>query len=91
MSAKHVLISGVVQGVGYRAWLRSRAEALGLSGWVRNRLDGRVEALIAGDIAAVEKLIRACRTGPSAARVDRIEEHLDTDPITPGFEQYPTV
>ncbi|APH56386.1 Acylphosphatase [Granulibacter bethesdensis] len=91
MSAKHVLISGVVQGVGYRAWLRSRAEALGLSGWVRNRLDGRVEALIAGDIAAVEELIRACRTGPSAARVDMIEEHLDTAPTTPGFEQYPTV
>ncbi|HXT78873.1 MAG TPA: acylphosphatase, partial [Acetobacteraceae bacterium] len=76
MNAKRLVISGRVQGVGYRAWMIDKAAALGLSGWVRNRADGAVEALIAGDVAAVEEMSRLCRRGPRMARVVSIEEDL---------------
>lgn len=65
----HLLISGRVQGVGYRAAVRRWAEAGGLSGWVRNLADGRVEVMAEGDGMAVEALIQRCRQGPPLARV----------------------
>jgi acylphosphatase len=85
MAAKRLIIAGRVQGVGYRHWLITRAEAAGLSGWVRNRLDGTVEALIAGETAAVEELVRQCRRGPRLAVVTSIEEELSEAPAEPGF------
>jgi acylphosphatase len=85
MSAKRLVIRGQVQAVGFRDWMTARATVLGLSGWVRNRDDGAVEALVAGDPAAVEELLRACRRGPRLARVTSIEEDLAPPPDGPGF------
>ena len=85
MSAKRLVIRGQVQAVGFRDWMTARATVLGLSGWVRNRDDGAVEALVAGDPAAVEELLRACRRGPRSARVTSIEEDLANPPDEPGF------
>jgi acylphosphatase len=69
----HVRISGVVQGVGYRAWTERRANQLGLSGWVRNRLDGDVEAVFSGAEDAVDAMLAACRAGPRGAEVQKLE------------------
>lgn len=89
MSAKRLIISGRVQGVGFRQWMAARAEALGVSGWVRNRRDGTVEALVDGDTPAVEQLLRECRQGPRLADVASITEEL-ADPATqPGFHRLP--
>jgi acylphosphatase len=83
--AKHVVIQGRVQGVGYRDWMVGQARALGVDGWVRNRGDGSVEALVYGEIDAVEELLRACRRGPRLAVVSRIEEDWADPPDEPGF------
>jgi acylphosphatase len=84
-------ISGRVQGVGYRYWTIATAQRLGLRGWVRNRADGSVEAVVAGDGASVERMIEACRRGPSQARVARVDV-IDIEAVVPeGFTQQPTV
>jgi len=64
-----VLISGSVQGVGFRVFVQRAAERHGVSGFVRNRTNGDVEALFAGTIEAVDALVAACRSGPAGARV----------------------
>ena len=91
MRTVRLLITGRVQGVGYRDWTRRQALALSLSGWVRNRRDGGVEALAAGDAAAVAAFAETVRGGPPGSRVD----HVDLSPAepisTPGFEIRPTV
>ena len=87
MNAKRLVIAGQVQGVGFRAWMTHKATELGLSGWVRNRPDGAVEALIAGDTAAVEEMSRLCRRGPRMAEVSSIDEDLADLPQEPGFHQ----
>jgi acylphosphatase len=74
----HVIIRGRVQGVGYRAWTEYTAEGHGLEGWVRNRRDGSVEALFAGEAQAVRAMIDLCRQGPPGSRVDAIEEREGT-------------
>ena len=91
MNAKRLIISGRVQGVGYREWMVEKARALGVSGWVRNRLDGSVEALVAGDVASVEELSRLCRRGPRMAEVTSIDEEMADPPEYPGFRQGPTL
>jgi acylphosphatase len=90
MPARLLRIEGRVQGVGYREWLCREAGRLGLHGWVRNRPDGSVEALLAGEEGAVRALLTACRRGPILARVDRIEERLAEPPDEPGFHRRPT-
>lgn len=85
-SAVHVTITGRVQGVGYRAWVVWEAQELGLQGWVRNRRDGSVEAVLAGPAAQVEAMLAACRQGPSLARVTNLELDAWDGPVDPGFE-----
>lgn len=70
---RRFLVSGRVQGVGFRWFVRRRAEALGLSGWVRNLADGRVEALAAGSDEILTTLEAELREGPPAARVDEVQ------------------
>ena len=90
MNARHVVISGRVQGIGYRDWMVREATRLGVEGWVRNRADGTVEALVAGDVAAVQALLSACRRGPLLARVSEISEEFAEPPEEPGFRRLPT-
>ncbi|MBV8185667.1 MAG: acylphosphatase [Alphaproteobacteria bacterium] len=86
-----LVVTGRVQGVGYRDWVMERAERLGLSGWVRNRIDGSVEAVIVGEDDAVGRMVEACRRGPLAARVDAVDvEPLDLDILPEGFARRPT-
>ena len=79
-------ITGRVQGVGYRAWAVEMAGRLGVRGWVRNRLDGSVEMLVAGDEGAVAAMVAACRAGPRAGRVDEIAVSDAEDDGSAGFQ-----
>ncbi len=87
----HLLITGIVQGVGYRHGLRRQALRLGLTGWVRNRQDGRVEAMVQGAPEAVAALVAWANSGPPAARVDGVTaEDAGSEIAFDGFEQRPT-
>jgi acylphosphatase len=70
---RHVIVRGRVQGVGYRAFVEDEAANRGIKGWVRNRRDGSVEAVLMGASEQVDEMIDACRKGPRSARVDTIE------------------
>jgi len=70
---RRLRISGRVQGVGFRASFANEARLRGVAGWVRNRLDGTVEALVHGDAQALDALLAWARRGPRMARVDRVE------------------
>ncbi len=70
----YVAVRGRVQGVGFRWFVRERARALGLTGWVRNRQDGSVEVLALGDDVALQKLRELLRSGPGGARVSDVED-----------------
>jgi acylphosphatase len=84
-------VTGRVQGVGYRDWAIDTGRRLGLTGWVRNRRDGAVEALIVGEESAVGQMIEACRRGPSMARVEEIDvDPVDLDILPDGFTRLPT-
>jgi acylphosphatase len=71
---RHVWVRGRVQAVGFRAFVEDSAAMQGVDGWVRNRRDGSVEAVFAGDPEAVRTVIEACRRGPSGAWVEALEE-----------------
>ena len=86
---RRLIIAGRVQGVGFRWALHAEARALTLEGWVRNRRDGTVEAMIAGGAEDVAAMIAWSRRGPPGARVDRVEVELGSGDFT-GFEQKPT-
>ena len=88
--SKRLRIYGRVQGVWYRSWMVDQALVLGLKGWVRNRRDGSVEAVISGDETAVREMITRCLQGPPAARVEHVEDAPETTPVPSGFEQRPT-
>ena len=90
--ASHLRIVGLVQGVGYRASFEAQARALQLSGWVRNRVDGSVEAVVYGAPDAVEKIIAWSKRGPSAARVTEVVvSNADDTSLSPGsFDVLPT-
>ena len=83
--ARHVRVTGQVQGVFYRGWTKDQADELGVVGWVRNQQDGSVEAYLCGEAEAVAALIERMRRGPPAARVAGIEaDDVDPAPID-GF------
>jgi acylphosphatase len=84
-------IRGRVQGVGYRDWAMREARRLVLSGWVRNRSDGTVEALVSGEADAVETFIEAAHRGPYSARVTEVARTPDPPPAGPGFTCLPTL
>ncbi len=69
----HLLVSGIVQGVAFRAYTVDEARRLGVAGWVRNLADGRVEVEAEGDRRALDALVAFCRRGPPAAQVDDVE------------------
>lgn len=89
--ARRVRITGRVQGVWFRGWAVNAANTLDLDGWVRNRLDGSVEALVVGPEAAVEDFIRRCHSGPPAAEVAQVEVEPAQGIVGEGFVQKPTV
>ena len=92
-ATRHLRIAGRVQGVGYRDALRSEALRRGLSGWVRNRRDGSVEAVLQGEAAAVDAVIAWARHGPPAASVERVsvqEASGEFDRRYAGFDWLPT-
>ncbi len=81
-----VLIGGQVQGVFFRAHTQRKARELGLTGWVRNRPDGCVEAVFEGEEEAIQQAIAWCHRGPSEARVERVEvEWQDSQGDLEGF------
>jgi len=90
MRCVRLVIAGRVQAVGYRAWTIETAMRLGLRGWVRNRRDGTVEALVIGDEEAVATMIDACRQGPRAARVTNVAVGDTEDDGSAGFSARPT-
>ncbi len=89
--AVRLIISGRVQGVWYRGWAVDQADALGLDGWVRNRADGTVEALIVGLVAHVDQMIKQCWNGPRMANVSDIVVESAMGITPKGFTQKPTV
>lgn len=92
MRRAHVFVNGKVQGVWFRAWTEQEATRLGLSGWVRNRSDGRVEAVVEGEETAVAEMLRLFWQGPPAAQVTQVEvsDWMDK-PEAPGFRTLQTV
>ena len=89
---RYLRITGRVQGVGYRWSMARRANALGLSGWVRNRVDGSVEALACGASGATQALIDWAWHGPELARVDGVlVTEVEGGEVLDGFEQRETV
>lgn len=89
--AVHAIISGRVQGVGYRAWTVKQANRIGISGWVRNRAEGTVEAVFLGEEQAVDVLLEACRKGPLPAKVEGLAITEWTGAVEPGFIRLPTL
>ena len=91
MICRRFLISGKVQGVFYRDSARQQAKLLGLKGWVRNLADGRVEALVSGEVQAIETLEKWLEIGPEYAKVTNIEVIIEnSDGLPETFEIWPT-
>ena len=86
MKRVHVIISGKVQGVCFRAYTQDTAQVLNLTGWVRNLHDGGVEAVFEGGDEDIEKMVSWCRHGPRMARVDNII--VKDEPYTGEFDQF---
>lgn len=82
----HVHVSGIVQGVAFRYYAQRKAEELGVSGWVRNLPDGRVEAVFEGDPDRVSEAIAWCESGPSSADVEDVSVEEETPEGLSGFE-----
>ena len=93
MVARHLQITGRVQGVGFRYSMQHEAARLGVHGWVRNRADGSLEAVLQGDAPAVARLITWARQGPPLAQVLALDEQAadrDFERTYHSFERWPT-
>lgn len=77
MKTLHLVIHGRVQGVFFRDSMHREAQGLGIAGWVRNRIDGSVEAVVHGEAADVDAIVRWARRGPERAQVERVEIEPD--------------
>jgi acylphosphatase len=89
--AARLVITGRVQGVGFRDWTCRQARRHGMRGWVRNRVDGSVEALLIGEADAVEAMAEACRQGPGLARVASVSRIPAEDDGSKAFDERGTV
>ena len=87
ITSLRVRIEGFVQGVGFRDFLLMFAQINKLDGWVRNRSDGSVEALVSGPTKAVEDFVSAATTGPRGARVTAVDLHNSEPPAEKGFQR----
>lgn len=88
--ARRLVVHGTVQGVGFRAAAVASARAYAVTGWVRNRRDGTVEAFVQGTPEAVAAMVRWCRGGPRGAQVTRVDVTEDAPGAHPSFEWAPT-
>jgi acylphosphatase len=86
----HLRVIGRVQGVYFRAWTQELAGSLKLEGWVRNRRDGSVEALLSGRPDAVDQMVKACHRGPADAQVEKVEILGEGGAAPCGFTVLPT-
>lgn len=86
MIRQHVVVHGIVQGVGYRYSCEFKARELGVRGWARNRVDGAVEAVFEGDADAVAGIVEWARTGPRHAQVTRLDVQDEEPQGDAGFE-----
>lgn len=83
---KHLVITGKVQGVGFRYWIKNLAINNNINGWVKNKMSGDVEALIIGEEKDVRKLIKLCEIGPSSATIQNIQVNdYENDYSKEGF------
>ena len=83
---KHLVISGKVQGVGFRYWMQNLAIENNISGWIKNKMSGDVEALIVGQKKEIQELIKQCKIGPSSATIQNIQiNDYDQDYSKEGF------
>ena len=89
--ALHVTVEGRVQGVGFRAYVAREARDRGLKGWVRNRLDGCVEAVFMGEEEDVQSMIVACHRGPRVSLVRDVKTEMHPLGEWRGFDVWPTV
>jgi acylphosphatase len=87
ITSMRLKIEGFVQAVGYRNFVIEKARAFNLDGWVRNRSDGTVEALVSGSTKSVEAFVSACTQGPPGSRVKGIELHNSEPPEEKGFHR----
>ena len=70
---KHIVITGRVQGVGFRYWLYKAAVRNNINGWVKNKISGEVEALLIGNAVKIDNLIKVCKKGPPSSKVTKVE------------------
>ena len=90
MATVRVIVRGKVQGVGFRAYTEMQAKALKLDGWVRNRSDGTVEAMLSGDKAVIERMLIALRVGPPHSAVVNVRSEPEVGTVVePGFQVLP--
>ncbi len=88
MKRLYILISGRVQGVFFRRYVKAKADELGITGWVRNTEDGKVEILAGGNEAKLAELLESCEKGPPLAEIEKVETARGTvGDVTPGTFQ----
>ena len=91
ITSMRVHVHGFVQGIGFRDFLVMAAEAQNLDGWVRNRSDGSVEALVSGPTKAVEIFVTNATRGPQGAKVSAVDLHNSEPPAEKGFIRRPSL